>query len=287
MMMENYLEVKNLSKSYGDFLLDNISFTIPAGYIMGLIGANGAGKTTTIKLILNMLKKQTGQVAVLGLDNIIYEWQIKENIGVVFDSAFFADGWNMSDVEKNMGMFYKTWDKTKFFSFLDNFQIAKMKKVKELSRGMQIKLMLACAFSHDAKLLILDEPTSGLDPVSRDELLEILLSYIEDGQHSVLFSTHITTDLDRIADYITFLNEGSLVFTGEKSAFLDNFRIIRGGKNDLDNELKEHLVGIREFSTGFEALVDIKYLPCKNNLMVEAATIDNIIVFTSKGGTLE
>jgi ABC-2 type transport system ATP-binding protein len=287
MMMENYLEIKNLSKTYGNFLLDNISFALPAGYIMGLIGANGAGKTTTIKLILNMLTRQSGQITVFGLDNMKDERRIKESIGVVFDTVFFADGWNMSDVEKNMGMFYEQWDKSKYFSYLDKFQINKTKKIKELSRGMQMKLMLACAFSHDAKLLILDEPTSGLDPVSRDDLLELLLSYIEDGQHSVLFSTHITTDLDRIADYITFLHEGSLIFTGEKSTLLDTFRIVKGGKNELDNDLKKHLVGLREYSTGFEGLINTKYIPSTDKLTVEPITIDNIVVYTSKGGNLE
>ena len=197
--MTNYLEVTNLSKSFDSFQLHNISFTLPKGYIMGLIGPNGSGKTTTIKLILNMLKRTGGTVKVMGLDNIAEEQKVKSELGVVFDTNYFSDDWKVSQVEKSISVFYPNWDSQKFADMLRKFHIAPTKKVKELSKGMQMKLMLACAFSYDAKLLILDEPTSGLDPVSRDELLKILSEYIEDGEHSVLFSTHITGDLERAA----------------------------------------------------------------------------------------
>ena len=204
--MDNYLEVINLSKSFKSFQLHDITFTLPKGYIMGLIGPNGSGKTTTIKLILNMIKRTDGEVKILGFDNIIDEKEAKKNLGVVFDSNYFNDEWKVSQIEKSISSFYKNWDTQKFSKILKQFHILPSKKVKELSKGMQMKLMLACAFSYDAKLLILDEPTSGLDPVSRDELLDILLEYIEDGEHSVLFSTHITEDLERVADYITYIN---------------------------------------------------------------------------------
>lgn len=183
--MTNYLEVTNLSKSFDSFQLHNISFTLPKGYIMGLIGPNGSGKTTTIKLILNMLKRTGGTVKVMGLDNIAEEQKVKSELGVVFDTNYFSDDWKVSQVEKSISVFYPNWDSQKFVDMLRKFHIAPTKKVKELSKGMQMKLMLACAFSYDAKLLILDEPTSGLDPVSRDELLKILSEYIEDGEHSV------------------------------------------------------------------------------------------------------
>jgi ABC-2 type transport system ATP-binding protein len=168
--MTNYLEVTNLSKSFDSFQLHNISFTLPKGYIMGLIGPNGSGKTTTIKLILNMLKRTGGTVKVMGLDNIAEEQKVKSELGVVFDTNYFSDDWKVSQVEKSISVFYPNWDSQKFADMLRKFHIAPTKKVKELSKGMQMKLMLACAFSYDAKLLILDEPTSGLDPVSRDEL---------------------------------------------------------------------------------------------------------------------
>lgn len=213
--MADALNIKNLSKSFTDFTLQNISFSVPEGTIMGLIGPNGSGKTTTIKLILNLLKKQTGQITVLGLDHLKNEQEFKERIGVVFDSHFFVDEWKMTDVETAMSMFYTNWNRITYFENLERFQIGKYKRVKELSKGMQMKLMLTCAFSHKAELLILDEPTSGLDPVSRDELLDILLDYTISGKNSVLFSTHITPDLNKIADSITFINRGELLFTGK------------------------------------------------------------------------
>lgn len=246
--MTNYLEVKNLSKSFDSFQLHNITFTLPKGYIMGLIGPNGSGKTTTIKLILNMLKRNGGEIKIMGLDNIADEQKAKAELGVVFDTNYFSDDWKVSEVEKSISVFYPNWNTERFSEMLRKFHIAPTKKVKELSKGMQMKLMLACAFSYDAKLLILDEPTSGLDPVSRDELLQILSEYIEDGEHSVLFSTHITGDLERAAD------------------------------------LQAKAVGVRTFPTGFEALVKTEDIGSFTALDIEPATIDEIVVFTSKKG---
>lgn len=284
-MNDNMLEIIGLSKHYENFHLDDVSFCIPKGFIMGLIGPNGSGKTTTIKLILNMLTRTSGTVTVFGKDNIAEELAIKKELGVVFDSNFFVDAWNMPTVEKSISPFYENWNSTRFYELLSKFRIDKAKKVSELSKGMQMKLMLACAFSYDAKLLILDEPTSGLDPVSRDELLEILSEYIEDGQHSVLFSTHITDDLDKAADYITYLHFGRQQFTGSKDEFVDLFRIVKGGKEELTLELKKVLVGVRSFSTGFEGMVrtaDLARFPSLDN---EPVSIDDIIIFMNKGGT--
>ena len=252
--MTNYLEVTNLSKSFDSFQLHNISFTLPKGYIMGLIGPNGSGKTTTIKLILNMLKRTGGTVKVMGLDNIAEEQKVKSELGVVFDTNYFSDDWKVSQVEKSISVFYPNWDSQKF------------------------------AFSYDAKLLILDEPTSGLDPVSRDELLKILSEYIEDGEHSVLFSTHITGDLERAADYITYISYGELYFTGSKDDFVDMFRIVKGGIEELSDDLKNKAAGIRTFPTGFEALMKTEDISGFPNLTVDPATIDEIVVFTSKKG---
>ena len=282
--MNDYLEVRNLSKSFEGFQLHNITFTLPKGYIMGLIGPNGSGKTTTIKLILNMLKRTSGEVKILGFDSITNEQEAKRNLGVVFDSNYFSDEWKISQVEKSVSAFYENWNTQKFSETLKRFHIQPSKKVKELSKGMQMKLMLACAFSYDAKLLILDEPTSGLDPVSRDELLNILSEYIEDGEHSVLFSTHITGDLERAADYITYISYGELFFSGSKDEFIDMFRIVKGGREELSADLSKKMLGIRNFSTGFEALVKTEDLKQFAHLNVEPATIDDIVVFTSKRG---
>ena len=262
--MTNYLEVTNLSKSFDSFQLHNISFTLPKGYIMGLIGPNGSGKTTTIKLILNMLKRTGGTVKVMGLDNIAEEQKVKSELGVVFDTNYFSDDWKVSQVEKSISVFYPNWDSQKFADMLRKFHIAPTKK--------------------DAKLLILDEPTSGLDPVSRDELLKILSEYIEDGEHSVLFSTHITGDLERAADYITYISYGELFFTGSKDDFVDMFRIVKGGIEELSDDLKNKAAGIRTFPTGFEALMKTEDISGFPNLTVEPATIDEIVVFTSKKG---
>lgn len=280
--MDNVLEIKSLSKTYADFALEHISFSLPMGYIMGLIGPNGSGKTTTIKSIFNMVKPDSGSVAVYGQDNVKAEQEIKNNIGVVFDSSYFVDEWKMPDVEKAFQFFYFAWDSKKYWELLSKFRITKEKRVKELSKGMQMKLMLACAFSYDAKLLILDEPTSGLDPVSRDELLEILSAYIEDGQHSVLFSTHITSDLEKIADYITYINFGKLVFTGSKEDFVEGYRIVNGDKKQLTPELEKKLIGTRAFATGYEALVRTEDISCVSQAEIVAATIDDIVVFVSR-----
>ena len=282
--MNNYLEVSNLSKSFQSFQLQGISFSLPKGYIMGLIGPNGSGKTTTIKLILNMLKRDSGEVKIMGLDNISDERAVKSNLGVVFDSNYLCEEWTVAQAEAAVSVFYKNWDKKRFSELIRRFHIAPAKKVKELSKGMQMKLMVACAFSYDAKLLILDEPTSGLDPVSRDELLKILSEYIEDGEHSVLFSTHITSDLERAADYITSSNYGELFFSGSKDEFVEMFRLVKGGRDELTLDLSEKLIGIRKFSTGFEGLIKSEDLKMFSHLDVEPATIDDIVVFTNQEG---
>ena len=231
-----------------------------------------------------MLKRNGGEIKIMGLDNITDEQKAKAELGVVFDTNYFSDEWHVTQVEKSISVFYPNWNSERFAQMLRKFHIVPTKKVKELSKGMQMKLMLSCAFSYDAKLLILDEPTSGLDPVSRDELLQILSEYIEDGEHSVLFSTHITGDLERIADYITYISYGELFFSGGKDEFVDMFRIVKGGTNELSADLKEKAVGIRTFPTGFEALLKTEDTSAFSALSIEPATIDEIVVFTSKKG---
>ena len=280
------LEIRNLSKSFGGFALRNVSFALPKGYIMGLIGPNGSGKTTTIQLILNMLRRDSGTIQVLGRDILAQEQAIKASLGVVFDSSCFSDDWQAAQVEQAISPFYANWNKDTFAQLLRKFHIDPARRGRELSRGMQMKLMLACAFSYDAKLLILDEPTSGLDPVSRDELLSILAAYIEDGEHSVLFSTHITEDLERAADYITYLRYGELVFSGSKEEFVNGFRMAKGGREELTPELRARAAGIRTFPTGFEALIRAQDAAAFSHLEIEPASIDEIVVFTSKEGDM-
>jgi len=284
--MDNALEVQNLCKTYNDFKLDSVSFTLPAGNIMGFVGQNGAGKTTTIRCILNMAKRDGGEIKIFELDNIKDELAVKQELSAVFDEIFFVDTWRLHEVEKAIKGFYSQWNSRLYREYLKKFNLSPDKRVKELSRGMKMKLMLAVAMSHEAKLLILDEPTSGLDPVARDELLDILREYIADGEKSVFFSTHITSDLEQIADYITLIDRGGIVYTGTKDGLLEHFFIIKGSKTDLTDELKKKAVGLSVTSSGFSGMLrstDIKGLP--GSIATEQPTIDEILVYISKGGT--
>lgn len=280
--MNNALELKNVYKNFKEFNLRDISFILPNGKIMGLIGKNGAGKTTTIKLILNMIKKENGEIKVFDKEIIENELEIKKSIGVVFDSNYFVDEWTIDEVEKSISIFYDYWDKNKFNFLLKKFNLSRKKQVKELSKGMQMKLMLACSLSYDAKLLILDEPTSGLDPISRDDLLEILNDYVKDKKHSVLFSTHITSDLDKIADYITYINDGRIIYSGNKEEFINSFKIIKGNISDLSYDLKRKIIGLREDYNKFEGLIMSDYIEDFKNLFSTPATLNDIVVYTNK-----
>ena len=283
-MGEKCLELKNVCKSFRDFTLNNISFTLPQGYIMGLVGPNGAGKTTTIQLILNMLEKDTGEILVFGKDNVVCEKEIKQDIGTVFDNIFYVDSWTVKDTEKAVSIYYNNWRHDIFTDMLKRFDLPKNKKIGEFSRGMQMKLMLACAFSHNAKLLILDEPTSGLDPVTRDEFLEILQDYIKDGERSVLFSTHITSDLEQVADYITLVNQGNMIFTGSMEDLLDSYRLIKGKLRDLTVELEKSIIGLRKTDMGFDGLISTKAAAQYKNYIIDNVKIDDVIVRIGKGG---
>lgn len=285
--MENILSVKNLSKSYKGFTLNNISFNVPKGYIMGLIGPNGAGKSTTIKLIMNLVKRNSGSINIFGLDNIKYEREIKQRLGFVYDENYFYDDLNLIEMKNIIKRFYKNWDDEVFNKYMTDFKLPLKKKIKQLSKGMKMKYSLGIALSHNAEFIIMDEPTSGLDPVFRSEMLDILYSLIQDENKAILFSTHITTDLEKIADYITFLNSGEIVFSDTKDSILETYKIIKGDRNLLTSDIKDYLIGITENSFGFEGLTNnveaIRKLT-KNDVLVENATLDDIIVFTVKGG---
>ncbi len=282
--MTNLLELKGVSKSFPGFKLNNISLSLPKGYIMGLVGPNGAGKTTTIQLILNMLEKDAGEILVFSKDSIKDESAVKQDIGVVFDTVFYVDTWTVRDTGKAVSIFYENWKQDVFNKLIQRFDLPTNKKVRELSRGMQMKLMLACAFSHDAKLLLLDEPTSGLDPVTRDEFLEILQEYIKDGERSVLFSTHITSDLERVADYITFVNKGSMIYTGSMENLIGGYRLIKGKARDLTAELEKDILGLRKTDMGFEGLISAEEAAHYKHCVLDTATIDDIVIRISKGG---
>ena len=237
------LSVTGLTKHYDSgFTLDDVTFDLPSGYIMGLVGPNGAGKSTLIKLILNMTTRDAGRIEVLGLDAMADEERAKEQLGVVLDSSYFIEYMTVDAVERTSSPMYPLWDHNLFDAYLRRFGLGRNKKIKDLSRGMQMKLMLAVALSHDAKLLILDEPTSGLDVLSRDELMDILSDYVADGGHSVIFSTHITADLERCADFLAYITNGMLYYSGPKDEFEDAFRLVKGGPDELTDGLRRAMV---------------------------------------------
>lgn len=279
------LSVTGLTKHYDSgFTLDDVTFDLPSGYIMGLVGPNGAGKSTLIKLILNMTARDAGRIEVLGLDAMADEERAKEQLGVVLDSSYFIEYMTVDAVERTSSPMYPLWDHNLFDAYLRRFGLGRNKKIKDLSRGMQMKLMLAVALSHDAKLLILDEPTSGLDVLSRDELMDILSDYVADGGHSVIFSTHITADLERCADFLAYITNGMLYYSGPKDEFEDAFRLVKGGPDELTDGLRRAMVGIRTYATGFDALVrtqDIPHIGGTDGLLTQHASIEDVIRLTN------
>lgn len=274
--MTNKIEVKNLKKTYDNFVLGKNSFEIKKGFITGFIGKNGMGKTTTIKSLLSLINYD-GEVFVDGEDarNLNY----LQDVGIIMDDSFLSKDWKISMVNEAMKCGYENWEEEKFFDYIKNFGIEKNKKVKELSRGMKIKLMFSIALSHQANLLILDEPTSGLDPSMRDELTDILKDFVEDENNTVLFSTHITEDLDRIADYIIFIDQGKIVENSSKEDFLEKYLVLKGGEEDRELLKDFDLLGIKSSDTSFEALVkniDIEKIP--DELILENPDINKILV---------
>lgn len=281
--MENILEVKNLRKEYNGFALKDISFTLEKGYIMGFIGPNGAGKTTVIKLIMNLVKRDGGEIKVFGLDNIKDEIAIKEKIGFVYDESYFYEELSIHEMEGIIAPFYRQWDDHAFNKYLRDFDLPPQKKIKDLSKGMKMKFALAVALSHHADLIIMDEPTSGLDPVFRNEVLDILRDLMQDESKGVLFSTHITTDLDKVADYITFINKGQLVLTGPKDDILDRYGIVKGGREVLDHATGQLLIGIRDTGFGFEALTGDAARARRlfgDSVIIERPSLEDIMVYT-------
>lgn len=283
--MENILQINNLCKSYKDFQLKNVNFPVPSGSIVGFIGENGAGKTTTIKLILNEMKRDSGSVKIFGMDNIQDECKIKEQIGVVFDESYFHGEFNANSIAKIMGKVFQNWDSNLFNRYLSEFKLPKNKIIKEYSKGMKMKLSIASALAHKPRLLILDEATSGLDPIVRGEILDIFLDFIQDESHSVLFSSHITSNLEKVADYVVFIHEGQIVFDRSKDELIYNCGILKCGAADFTKLDKSGFVRWRKGECGYEALVTNreeakwKY----PNMVIDTACIDEIMLLYVKG----
>ena len=272
----NKIEIKNLKKDYQNFALKNVNFSIPEGYVTGFIGRNGMGKTTTIKSMLSLIQYQ-GEI--LSIHDDEKTKLNNQKIGVIMDDSFLAKDWNMELVNQAMKVGYDKWEENTYWNFLEKFHIDKKLKVKELSRGMKIKLMLSIALSHNAELLILDEPTSGLDPSMREEFVEVISDYMQDDNHTVLFSTHITQDLETIADYIVFIDNGEIVLALEKEEFINYFMILKCGlesQNMLDSSA---ILGQKKTKYNIEYLVKrdaIDEIP--NEYVEDEITIDKIMI---------
>lgn len=278
--MKNAIEIKNLTKRYGGFTLDNISLNLPGGTIMGFIGENGAGKTTTIKLILDLINRDAGEIKVLGTELNTGGKDFKENIGVVLDESCFPETLKLSDVNRMLKLCYKTWDEKVFFSYAEKFSLPSDKRIKEFSRGTKMKLSIAAALSHDSKLLILDEASSGLDPIVRDEILDLLLDFIQDETHSVLISSHIISDLEKICDYICFIHKGKIVFTEPKDELLEKYAVLRCSEDELSSIGKEAIVGVRKNKFGADALVLREKV--RSSYIMDAATLEDIMLYFIK-----
>ncbi len=284
-MSENILEIKNLTKDYGDFVLDKVSFALPRGVIMGLIGENGAGKSTTINCILNETQKSGGQILIFGKDHILNEIEIKDKLGVVFDENHFPDIFTAEEVGQFMSGIYTGWDWTLYRQYLEKFELPRNKRIKDFSKGMKVKLAFAVALSHHAELLILDEATSGLDPIIRDDVLDMLIDFVQDESHSVLVSSHITSDLEKVADYITFIHKGKVIFTHEKDTLVDNYGILNCGAAVFDTLDKSDIVAYRKEDYQFKVLVKDRNKAAKQyaNAIIGPATIEEIMLFYVKG----
>lgn len=278
---ENAIEISGLTKRYDGFTLDNLSFSVPKGSIMGFIGQNGAGKTTTIKAILNIIKADEGSVKLLGMDSVTEEIPIKERIAAVFDEIPFHDEFTAKNLNVIFGDIYKNWNTQTFEQYLDRFALPRKKKIGKLSKGMKMKLQIACALSHGAELLIMDEATTGLDPVVRNEILDIFLEYIQDENHSIFMSSHITSDLEKVADSVTFIDKGKLLLTGYKDDILENHGVIKCGKEDYREIAAEDIVSARLTDFGAEVMVSDK-AACKrkySGLVMDNTTLEEIMVF--------
>ena len=281
-MDTNAIEIRGLCKHYNGFSLDNLNLDLPYGCVLGLVGENGAGKSTTIRLIMDALERDGGTVSVLGVDNKSREFlDLKEDIGVVLDETFVPEVINAKQLGKIMAGTYKNWDQAAYNGWIKRFDLPENKKFKDYSRGMTMKLGIAAALSHHAKILLLDEATGGLDPMVREELLEVFADFAAEDGHAVLLSSHIVSDLERICDYIAFLHKGRLVLCEEKDVLLDKYGILKCSKDQLANIPEEAIHGKRVGTYGVEARVERDFMP--RDAVVDRATLEDIILYMVKG----
>ena len=280
----NALEVSHLTKKYRSFTLDDVSFTLPGGTILGLIGENGAGKSTTIKCILNLVRRDGGDISVFGLDAVRDEQEVKAITGVVLDETTFHDGLSAPQVGKILSKLYPSWDMGLYRDYLDKFGLTENKQVKAYSKGMKMKLSIAAAFAVRPRLLVLDEATSGLDPVVRDEILDEFLAFIQDEEHAVLLSSHITSDLEKAADYIVYLHKGRVALSGAKDELLDTYGRLACTRAELEGIDPALLAGVRVSQFGCEALVKDRHALARRypGLTADPATLEDIMVFMGK-----
>ncbi|MBR3808287.1 MAG: ABC transporter ATP-binding protein [Lachnospiraceae bacterium] len=279
--MSNVLNLSNVIKNYPDFTLDNVSFSVPKGCICGFIGQNGAGKTTTIQLILDIIKKDGGTIEVMGQSMEENGATLKEEIGVVYDEMAFHEFMTPNEINTMMKHIYKNWQQDTFFDYLKRFSLPRNKRCGAFSRGMRMKLQIAVALSHNAQLLIMDEPTSGLDPIVRNEMLQIFQEFVMDENHTILLSSHITGDLERIADMVVFIDHGKIVLAGNKDEILETHGLIKCKKEDVESIDKEDVVSVRKSGFGAEVLVSDKVKCSKKyeKMVMENIALEDIMIF--------
>ncbi|MDE5873552.1 MAG: ABC transporter ATP-binding protein [Lachnospiraceae bacterium] len=286
---ENAIEIKGVTKCYDGFTLDNISFDVPNGCIMGFIGQNGAGKTTTIHSLLHITNINEGEIKLLGLDHVKDETEIKKRIAVVFDEMPFHDIFNAKDMARIFEGLYPEWDNMAYSQYLERFQLPIKKKIGQFSKGMKMKLQIACALSHNAELLVMDEATTGLDPVVRDDILHIFMEYLQNGERSILMSSHITSDLEKIADMVTFIDRGHILLTGYKDELIEKHGILKCDKDKLSEIDPEDIVSVRTNNFGAEVMVTdresagYKY----KGAVIDPASLDDIMLYYVHKGEKE
>lgn len=285
-MEENSIVVKDLCKNFPDFALDHVSFCVPKGRIVGFIGENGAGKSTTINLILNELKKDGGEIKVFGEDHSACS--VKENMGVVFDECTFHDIFTANNIEKILSGVYRSWDKNLYHQYLKRFDLPENKPVGSFSRGMKMKLSVICALAHKPKLLILDEATSGLDPIIRDEMLDLFLEFIQDEEHSVFFSSHIISDIQKIADYVIFIHQGKIILEEQKDELVYGYGIMRCAREQFASVSLDDYIIYRNTKVSVECLIRNKEAMKRKykDIIIDSATLEDIMLFYMKGGTV-
>ncbi|MEN8905732.1 MAG: ABC transporter ATP-binding protein [Clostridiales bacterium] len=286
MINENIIEVKDMIKTIGDFSLKEISFSLERGYIMGFLGRNGAGKTTTIKTILNLYVKESGIIDIFGLDNFNNEKEVKDKIGYVSDEKMYFDDMTIDKTRKLIKSFYSKWSDEYYFELLERFELNKSKKIKELSKGSYKKFSILMALAHKPELLVLDEPTSDLDPIFRKEFLNILRDFVSNEKNSVIFSSHITNDLDKIADYIVLIDNGEIKLNKSKEELLNNYRIVKGKESFLNYFKEEYFIGYNKNDFSIEGLcsnIEVAKKLEKKGCVLEVPTLEDIMFYNVKG----